>query len=210
MPSSLAPPPTKKRKLSSSSAAKTETSIQISNLESTLKAAIQNPSKGKSLNSLVDLLSLTQNLAENGSGKEISQSIYALYRVFSLLLQSPFMSASEGDEGKIVKSWVTERLNEYVELLGGILQDNEEFELRVGLSSNRSYQSASYWSQVSALDILMSILKSRSTGTQFHVPHFKRIVQFLLSAGEDMRHIFVDRWLTINDDIRWFFLREIG
>jgi hypothetical protein len=89
--------------------------------------------------------------------------------------------------------------------------------------------------QTSALDILMSLLKHLSTSRsrsspqpQFHVPHFKKVIDALLmcphserggkirSAQEapfnkldvEVRDQFVAKWLNVHADIRWFFLRD--
>src|SRR6266850_520519 len=89
--------------------------------------------------------------------------------------------------------------------------------------------------QTSALDILMSLLKHLSTSRsrsspqpQFHVPHFKKVIDALLtcppserggkkrSAQEvpsnkldvEVRNQFVVKWLNVHADIRWFFLRD--
>lgn len=93
-------------------------------------------------------------------------------------------------------------------------------------------------SQISALQILFSLLKHLSTSStksspspsspQFHMSHFRKIVSSLLlcppskrpqaSAGppvheqgkldDDVRDSFIETWLSVYDDIRWFFLRE--
>lgn len=99
--------------------------------------------------------------------------------------------------------------------------------------------------QTSALKILFSLQKHLSTSLsqapgssdgarpQFHMSHFKQIVQGLLlcppshrsashskrrkaEEGErndgkldpEVRDLFVETWLSECDDIRWFFLRE--
>lgn len=89
--------------------------------------------------------------------------------------------------------------------------------------------------QTSALDILMSLLKHLSTSLnrsspqpQFHVPHFKKVIDAFLtcppserggkkrSAQEapsnkldvQVRDQFVAKWLNVYADIRWFFLRD--
>jgi hypothetical protein len=85
--------------------------------------------------------------------------------------------------------------------------------------------------QTSALDILMSLLKHLSTSLskssqqpQFHVPHFKKVIDALLTCppserggkkrsiqGEldaEVRDQFVVKWLNVYTDVRWFFLRD--
>lgn len=80
-----------------------------------------------------------------------------------------------------------------------------------------------------------SVSKASSTGPQWHNGHFKQVILGLLAcppsprshsrrkkqkaeeqdqqdrAGKvesDVRDTFVDKWLSENDDVRWFFLRE--
>lgn len=87
--------------------------------------------------------------------------------------------------------------------------------------------------QISALQILLSIQKHLSTAVsksskspQFHVSHFKRIATALIQAppsprsantlksngktDQDVLDAFYDSYLSVYDDIRWFFLREAG
>ena len=95
--------------------------------------------------------------------------------------------------------------------------------------------SFSHRAQLSALNILMSLLKHLSTSLsksspqpQFHVPHFKKVISALLTCppserggkppnvqevppGEldtEVRDTFVARWLNVHVDVRWFFLRD--
>jgi U3 small nucleolar RNA-associated protein 19 len=124
---------------------------------------------------------------------------------------------SKNEQGKLVRVWILERLDDYVRFLTGLLKDEESL-LRT-----------------SALNILMSLLKhlssslTRSSQTpQFHVPHFKKviaalltcppserggkkqIVQGLLARGLDaeLRDLFISKWLNVYVDVRWFFLRD--
>ena len=93
------------------------------------------------------------------------------------------------------------------------------------------YSLPSHSTQTSALDILMSLLKHLSTSLskssrqpQFHVPHFKKVIDALLTCppsgrggkkrsvqGElnaEVRDQFVMKWLNVYVDVRWFFLRD--
>lgn len=89
--------------------------------------------------------------------------------------------------------------------------------------------------QTSALKILFSVLRqlsnhiarvedpssSVSVPLQFDVNYFRRIVEALIcpkTTGDehenlldvDVRDLFLDTWLNVYADIRWFFLRETG
>ncbi|KAF8868202.1 CBF/Mak21 family-domain-containing protein [Infundibulicybe gibba] len=216
--------PTKKRKLQTDSDSDsdsvsrsqpntTKPTSSIQDLESTLTQAL---STNTSLNPLADLLNLTCSALDP---QDTSRGIYALYRVFVLLISGGRFSPTvlvEEDSGKVVKAWLWERLNEYVTFLGGLLKDHEKY-LRI-----------------SALQILFSLQKhlstSASTPTQkFHIAHFRKIVSFLLlcppstrgrkkttpaaslpdgKIDVDVVHSFHETWFSVHDDIRWFFLRE--
>ncbi|KAF8645406.1 hypothetical protein AX16_007840 [Volvariella volvacea WC 439] len=207
-------PPTKKRKVES-----TATLESIKKVEKDLTHALAN---NGSLNPLADLLHLTTKATE---ATHTSKGIYALYRVFVLILTgNKLLENGAGDEkAKIVKNWVLERLNEFVMFLVGLLQD-EEKTLRI-----------------SALQILFSLQKHLSTFAsasssdpsrqpQFHIVHFKKIVNGLLVCppsqrpgalshskatasnviDPDIRHQFHETWFSVHDDVRWFFLREVA
>lgn len=110
------PPPSKKRKVKDDTGFRTS----IKRLEDDLTRAI---STNASLNPLADLLDLAvrQHDAQN-----TSKAIYALYRLFVLLITKNKLN-SNGDEGaKVVKAWLWERFNTYVEFLGGLLKDEEK------------------------------------------------------------------------------------
>ena len=126
------PPPSKKRKVKDHAGVRTS----IKRLEDELTRAI---STNASLNPLADLLDLT---VRQHDAQSTSKAIYALYRLFVLLITKNKLN-SNGDEGaKIVKAWIWERFNTYVEFLGGLLKD-EEKTLRVctvlGLSFFQSH-----------------------------------------------------------------------
>lgn len=61
----------------------------------------------------------------------VSKAIYAVYRIFVLLLgPGGKFEGSVGEEGKAVRAWIVDRVNEYADYLGGLLKD-EEVSLRV-------------------------------------------------------------------------------
>ncbi|KAL0577303.1 Maturation and nuclear export of 40S ribosomal subunits interacting protein [Marasmius crinis-equi] len=210
MPAALRslPSPAKKRKIEATS----EVSQSIQKLEQRIADAVE---KNGSLNPVADLLELATT---SEHAEDASKSIYALYRSFVTIIRKGKFAVGNDDSSKIVKTWLWEQLNAYVELLAGLLQD-EEKSLRM-----------------SALQILMSLQKHLSTSfselssppsPQFHASHFRRIVNALLlcpssyrAVGEasssehrldsDVLSSFYDTWLSVHDDVRWFFLREAG
>ena len=126
MPASIRslPPLSKKRKPNPSSTLHS-IATRIQSLESTLTSAVQSSS---SLNPLADLLDLAQTATE---AQDASKAIYALYRVFVVLVGSGKMSAElGGEEAKVVRVWLWERLGAYGGLLVGLMKD-EDAGLRV-------------------------------------------------------------------------------
>lgn len=113
------PPPSKKRKIN-----KVDNAQSIKQLEDKITDAVAN---NTSLNPLVDLLTLTQNI-ENP--QDTSKAIYALYRVFVVIIANGKLEPGGDEPAKVVKAWIWERLQTYVDYLGGLLQDDEKF-LRV-------------------------------------------------------------------------------
>ncbi|KAG6917036.1 hypothetical protein DXG01_004162, partial [Tephrocybe rancida] len=198
------PPPNKKRKVQEDS----KTSKSIQKLETELSHAV---STNSSLNPLADLLDLAL-ATEHAS--ETSKAIYALYRIFVLILSADKMGLGGDEAAKVVKTWLWDRLNVYVDFLGGLLKDQEKT-LRI-----------------SALQILFSLQKHLSTSyskstpsqPQFHNSHFRKIVSFLLlcppsprrhhttsentTIDPDVLHQFHETWFSVHDDVRWFFLRD--
>ncbi|RDX45466.1 CBF-domain-containing protein [Lentinus brumalis] len=212
MPPSL---PSKKRKTREAD----DTLRTIQDLEKQLTTAVSN---GSSLNPLADLLDIA---LDTESHAHLSKAIYALYRVFVVIITNGLLSGPDRtEEAKAVRAWLFERLHSFVDLLASLLKD-EETSLKI-----------------SSLDILMSLQKHLSSSLtrtgdskqppQFHVSHFRKIVSALLlcppsqrAAGSkkrkteaeshsdrtldpDVRDRFVNTWFSVNDDIRWFFLRD--
>ncbi|KAG1754382.1 CBF/Mak21 family-domain-containing protein [Suillus lakei] len=202
MPVRSLPPPTKRRKTAVES-----TSIKF--LEAQLTSAV---AENGTLNPLADLLMLAYGSSDT---KEMSKAVYSIYRVFVLIISRGMLVHGGDDAAKLVRKWIWEKLESYVELLVGLLQD-EEPALRK-----------------SSLEILFSLLKHLSTSLtkssptaqpQFHLAHFKHIIHGLLlcppsprSNGSrkhnsktmlDVRENFVEVWFSVYDDIRWCFLRE--
>lgn len=114
------PPPSKRRKVQKDSAL--DQSIQ--QLEADLTHAIAN---NASLNPLADLVDLTTTTK---SPQDTSKAIYALYRVFVVVISNDKLGLDGDDAAKVVKAWLWDRLNTYVDYLGSLLKD-EERTLRV-------------------------------------------------------------------------------
>lgn len=113
------PPSAKKRKLSDT---KDEygAASSVHALELQLTAAVANKT---SLNPLADLLDLACNATEPAV---LSKATYALYRVFVVITSSNLLYGPVADEkGKVVRSWLHERLQVYTQLLVGLLKDDE-------------------------------------------------------------------------------------
>ena len=96
----------------------------IKELENKLTESI---SSNASLNSLADLISLAASLDEPHS---VLKAIYACYRVFVLLISKGWLANPTDEQTSVVRTWIFERLDEYVRLLCGLLQDEESL-LRV-------------------------------------------------------------------------------
>jgi len=120
MPASSLPPPTKRRK-------KKQNADIIKELEAEITTAVTN---NTSLNSLLDLLNLSQ---ETSLAADLSKIIYSLYRIFIVIISSEKLSPGGSDAAKQVRKWLWERLDTFVKLLVGLLQDEEPV-LRVCVS----------------------------------------------------------------------------
>ncbi|KAJ7645611.1 CBF/Mak21 family-domain-containing protein [Mycena polygramma] len=202
-PAPSLPPPSKKRKIQKDS----ELVKSIQRLEEQLTAAV---AANTSLNPLADLLELAFNASD---AQDTSKAIYALYRVAVVIITSGKLANGGDDAAKVVKAWIWDKLNSYVDFLCGLLKDEEKL-LRI-----------------SSLQILFSLQRHLSTSSsvseshpQFHASHFRKIVSALLLCppsrrstqgnpgvlDADVLHLFHETWFSIHDDVRWFFLREAG
>jgi len=104
-------PPTKKRK--------TAQSTPIKSLEAQLTTAV---AEHGSLNPLADLLALAHGASD---AREMSKAIYSMYRVFVLIISRGILVHGGDDAAKLVRKWIWEQLDSFVELLVGLLQDDE-------------------------------------------------------------------------------------
>ncbi|ORY23793.1 CBF/Mak21 family-domain-containing protein [Naematelia encephala] len=151
---------------------------RIAKLESSLLAQPQNP------NPLLPLIAL----ARHDSPQVLHKAVWALHRVFIKLIDENLVGGITGpggsrgsvevegvETGREVKTFVRERLLEYVEILGGLVRDSEEA-LRA-----------------SALPLLFSLLPplsastSQSTNPIIHVPYLRMVLQYLLSPSPTLR-----------------------
>lgn len=112
--------PSKKRKHASDALSSTDTISTIETLEAQLIAAVSNKA---SLNPLADLLDIARNAVD---AQLLSKAVYALYRVFVVVITNGLLLNIAGsDETKAVRAWIQEKLRAYVDLLTGLLKDEE-------------------------------------------------------------------------------------
>ncbi|KIK31111.1 hypothetical protein PISMIDRAFT_5649 [Pisolithus microcarpus 441] len=112
MPAGSLPPPSKKRKV------KPDEDL-AKRLEAEITDAALNDG---SLNPLLDLLNLAQGTSDAAN---LSKIIYSLYRVFVVLIRSDRLAPGGSEAAKQVRKWIWGRLDAYVHLLVGLLQDEE-------------------------------------------------------------------------------------
>jgi len=113
-------PPAKKRKTNCNSGP----AEQIKFLENALIEAAHG---NESLNALPDLLDILVAMTDV---ELVSKAIYALYRIFVVLINGGKFGLGGDEASKLVKTWLLEQLNVYVDFLCGLLKD-EEGTLRV-------------------------------------------------------------------------------
>ena len=113
-------PPSKRRKTQKGPSH----SQRIKRLEDGLHESV---TKNESLNSLADLLELAYTVEDP---HDTSKAIYALYRVFVVIISNNKLEIGGDEAAKVVKAWIWERLQSYVDFLASLLQDEEKF-LRV-------------------------------------------------------------------------------
>jgi len=121
-------PPAKKRKTNCNS----ESAEQIKALEN---AVIEAAHGNESLNALPDLLGILVAMTD---AQLVSKAIYALYRIFVVLINGGKLDLGGDEASKLVKTWLLEQLNVYVDFLCGLLKD-EERTLRVSCRAVTSF-----------------------------------------------------------------------
>ena len=109
-------PPNKKRKTQKDA---TEFESSLRSLENTLTSAATNNS---SLNPLADLVDLAYAAT---NAQDVSKAIYSLYRVFVVIITGGRLDSGEDETTKVVRRWIMGKLDSYVKLLAGLLQDEE-------------------------------------------------------------------------------------
>ncbi|THH14571.1 hypothetical protein EW146_g5773 [Bondarzewia mesenterica] len=197
----------KKRKIVEDSA-----QVSIRELETKLTDAITSKA---SLNPLADLLDLTTAASDP---QVVHKGIYALYRIFVTLITQGKLDPQSDEEAKVVREWISERLNVYSAFLFGLLKDEEP-----------TLRTSSLQILFSLLKHLSSTLSKTPSQPQFHVPFFKKVIYALLlcppssrSKGKghrasnstegvldaQVKDLFIGTWLNVYADVRWFFLRD--
>ncbi|WVQ83793.1 hypothetical protein IAT38_005937 [Cryptococcus sp. DSM 104549] len=170
---------------SASSSSATSPIAQISSLEAALTADSTDP------NPLLPLIAL----ARNDSPQVVHKAVWALHRVFILLIgegrvaglsgdlvtktlaeeaEEQAKAEADGDEEKEVKVWVRERLLEYLKILGGLVRDIEP--------ALRS----------SSVPLLFSLLAPLSASVSpdrpvIHIPYFRLILNHLIFPTASLR-----------------------
>lgn len=113
-------PSPKKRKQPSDVQSSSHATARIKSIEDQLISAVSNKS---TLNPLADLLEIACNAVD---AQILSKAIYALYRVFVVIItHGLLLNVAGSDETKAVRAWIQEKLHAYVELLVGLLSDEE-------------------------------------------------------------------------------------
>jgi hypothetical protein len=152
-------PPAKKRKIVANQGDNFE---RIQHLEKLLLEAV---SQGHSLNTLVDLLDAAKGAADPHL---LFKCIYALYRVFASIIDSGMLVSTPDTTARVVRTWISERLNIFTDILVGLMSDSEK-SLRVS-----TFQSVRYGYQTRSLDI-------RDTNPIF--PPQALVIFFILQSG---------------------------
>lgn len=112
--------PSKKRKHAEESSQEPAAVKNIKSLEDQLVAAVSHKS---SLNPLADLLDIARSTVDP---QVLSKAIYALYRVFVVIITNGLLlNVAGSDETRAVRTWLQEKLHNFVELLTALLADEE-------------------------------------------------------------------------------------
>ncbi|KIM21765.1 hypothetical protein M408DRAFT_300994 [Serendipita vermifera MAFF 305830] len=185
------PPPSKRRKIDSDDEENGQKRIE--SLEQELQTAIETSA---SLNSLADLLKVAKK--NKKQPLMLHKAIYALYRVFSLLISANYYHSPSRPSEKelIVRRWLVERLDQYLELLASFSEHPEP-----------AISQASTQIPFSLLKQLSTSLSVNSGHPQMHTRILRQIVQRHLSSAFPPTSL--EELVNKYDDIRWFTLREI-
>lgn len=201
---------------SKASSSKTSPIASVAQLEASCTSSPFNP------NPVLPLLAL----ARHADAQVVHKAVWALHRIFVRFINEEKVggisegarvgsqrSADEDDAGSreegSVKSWVRDRLMEYVEVLGGLMRDTEPA-LRV--SSQDKLFKVRADGQSSALPLLFSLLGPLSSAVSqdrpiIHTPYFRIILRALLAPTPSLRGAKASgnsagsRW-TIDHDVQ--------
>jgi U3 small nucleolar RNA-associated protein 19 len=107
--------PTKRRKVD-------ESQEKIVKLEEDLTAAIQD---GSSLNALADLVAEAKK--STNQPQRLHKALYALYRVFSLLISEDRLLSPRlpSEQDVVVRTWLLQRLDQYLNFLSTLFESSE-------------------------------------------------------------------------------------
>ena len=110
-------PPAKRRKVAANNNDDLE---HIQRLEILLLQAV---AERTSLNPLVDLLDAAKNAAPPHF---LFKCMYALYRVFASIIDAGMLVPTLDPGAKVVRAWISERLNLFTDMLLGFMSDSEK------------------------------------------------------------------------------------
>ncbi|KAG6876448.1 hypothetical protein C0993_003088 [Termitomyces sp. T159_Od127] len=148
-----------------------------------------NTGKHREVNPLADLLDLTLKHKE---ASVTAKAIYAFYRFFVLVISADKLGISGDETAKLVKTWLWDRLNIYVDYLGGLMKDREKT-LRIDISFANLV--------IVAETSLNVLLKVQYIEAAIPLPHFRKIVSFLLLCSPSSRHRTKPEDTTIDADV---------
>jgi len=168
MPVRSLPPLTKRQKIVAES-------ISVKSLEAQLTSAV---AENGSLNPLADLLVLAQRTLD---AREMSKAIYSIYRIFVLIISRGMLVHGGDDAAKLVRKWIWEKLDLYVELLVSLLQD-EESALRVSIISLISTSTLTSVLEIIAGDTFFAFEASFNLINQVFPDHTTAISPFTLQT----------------------------
>jgi hypothetical protein len=193
-------------------------SEEIEKIEKQLATALE---ASGSLNGIADLLAVASPVAKPPQLQH--KAIYALYRTYTLLFNTNKLDALRADPfepAQAVRQWLLQKLEQFLSLLVQQLYNPEpSISVRnITLSPEGSYpffQSASLHVSFSLLRQRSAVLSSNNENPQIHTVHFRAIVRGVLcpppntSVCGTTRNEFIDKFIKLYDDLRWFFFREI-
>ncbi|CAH7683568.1 CBF/Mak21 family-domain-containing protein [Phakopsora pachyrhizi] len=189
-------------------------------------------SKDNDLNPINDLVQHLVQLNSLGGTRvyhrAIHALIYCLHRTFSSLIRQGRIHASpseceDGESVKLVKNWLRDRYEEFIEGLFDLLYHQAEGSEQIGLDGLTILMSLVR----NESEVMRSLRESREESSGkidrkkypncgFESKTFKRLVKVLIqsspqgqaSVSNDVRAEFITRYFNFCDDIRYYFLKE--